>query len=285
MATWRGTPSCSVREHRRGDLIEIEVIRPKAKSHLSILEECNLAIQNGLVGFIVKEGADDTKIYGSGAFLLPGVIITALHTINSYKEECEVDGSELHIGVYVPRGQQIDIWSVTALYLIKNTDLAICYCELRFESQGVLSITAMRPRYELPSVNEDLYAFGFRAGEGGSFRNNISIEVSASGFHVLGRVTQIYPNGRGCMNPGPCFEGDFGAFGGMSGSPVFDAKGYFLGVIASSFEPPGPTYVSSAIPAASAPYSPQWPIEMFADAKTLGGCSRRLEARLNLTRS
>jgi serine protease Do len=50
-------------------------------------------------------------------------------------------------------------------------------------------------------------------------------------FAAYGRVTDLYPCGRDHSNPTPVFEVEADWPSGMSGGPVFDAKGEVIGLV------------------------------------------------------
>jgi len=68
-------------------------------------------------------------------------------------------------------------------------------------------------------------------------------------FGVYGRVTNLYPKGRGKTRGSPGFEVEADWPSGMSGGPVFNQRGEVVGVVSSSLQPgdegPGIGYATS----------------------------------------
>lgn len=68
-------------------------------------------------------------------------------------------------------------------------------------------------------------------------------------FGVYGTVTNLYPRGREKTRPSPGFEVEANWPSGMSGGPVFNARGEVVGIVSSSLQPsdekPGIGYATS----------------------------------------
>jgi Trypsin-like peptidase domain len=91
----------------------------------------------------------------------------------------------------------------------------------------------------LPKVGEQLIISGFRASSsvfestGGAF-----IDLGAEMLLCSGVVTARYPAASGrdrVTAPWPCIEVDCPSWGGMSGGPVFDQRGFIVGLISKGW--------------------------------------------------
>ncbi len=65
---------------------------------------------------------------------------------------------------------------------------------------------------------------------------SIVVHVAEGMFASYGRVTALYPEGRDRTNSTPVFEVDAHWPSGMSGGPVFNAKGHVIGLVSRSIE-------------------------------------------------
>lgn len=210
-----------------------------------------------------------THAWGSAALIAPGIAITAKHVVEEYRESGrfgEKGVSLLGIGLHE---SGLNFWAVTQATLMDDTDLVILAMEPRSpiesgEVMGVFPISLL-----LPEVGDKVIIAGFRSDK---IRNEENV-VEGAMFSSIGTVTNVYPSGRDrVLQPGPCFEVDAMAVGGMSGGPVFNADGEMIGVLSSSYDLSdggGIAYISLLWHAMFADITPSWPRHWYGSPSRL----------------
>lgn len=101
-----------------------------------------------------------------------------------------------------------------------------------------------------PTVGERVLAVGYPELAFEALREDEIAQYLREGmFGVYGTVTNLYPNGREKTRPSPGFEVEANWPSGMSGGPVFNARGEVVGIVSSSLQPgdgaPGIGYATS----------------------------------------
>ena len=93
-----------------------------------------------------------------------------------------------------------------------------------------------RPRG--PSVDDLVVAIGFPKINVFRGDQKSATKVIEEGMHAAyGRVTRLFPNGRGETLPTPVFEVEANWPSGMSGGPVINTRGEVIGIVSRSLEP------------------------------------------------
>jgi hypothetical protein len=117
---------------------------------------------------------------------------------------------------------------------------------------------------------------GFRADQAEFDRDdNVPANFELGLLVSHGLMIDIYEAGRGASKPWPAVAVDAGTLGGMSGGPVFDSRGFLVGVISSSFnmgdgQLPSPTFVALNWPILGARFPGIWPpIPPYDNQKTI----------------
>lgn len=112
----------------------------------------------------------------------------------------------------------------------------------------------------MPALDEMLTITGFSAsGDGTSaIATRTSIEMMPQ--CVSGRVIDRFLSGRDRRLPAPCLAVDCAVPGGTSGGPVFDSRGYLVGLLSASYKGSDLSFVSHIWPAlVRAQACPIWP--------------------------
>ncbi len=88
------------------------------------------------------------------------------------------------------------------------------------------------------SIGETVLAIGFPGGKSNKFEENAQNPVwNEEMYGAYGRITKIYPSGRGSSTPTPVFEVECNWLSGMSGGPVFNSRGEAIGLVSRSLSP------------------------------------------------
>ncbi|NRF67268.1 trypsin-like peptidase domain-containing protein [Aquincola sp. S2] len=196
---------------------------------------------------------------GSAVLVAPGLALCAHHVVKPYYDRMLAGkASCVCVG---PLHDRVNLWRLNRATWVGGTDLELlnlsCASELptdRAFSQAVLTTRT-------PRIGETLKLCGFR-------RDRMDVkpgEIACHGNVLVcqGRVQQVYPQSRDrAMLSWPVVEVDCPAWGAMSGGPVFDERGYLIGLVCSSVEGcDGPAYVSLLWPALGHPVPTKWPFE------------------------
>lgn len=213
--------------------------------------------------------SQNQRTMGSGVMVAPGVALAAKHVIEPELDEI-LHGPHGFICTGIAQ-DQIVIWRVHQITLIDNCDLALLTLTAASALPAVLSQATATTR--LPRVGERVMFAGFRS-ETEDFTSCDSMLLSVKVAH--GIVTAQHINGRDrTMLPGPVFEVESEALGGMSGGPAFDEAGFMIGLLSTSFGQ-GPAYFSLLWPALTEPISPIWPPGLHKTPVSLLDMDRRI---------
>ena len=89
-----------------------------------------------------------------------------------------------------------------------------------------------------PKVGERVLAVGFpELGVDSGTPEHPAHYLTEGMFGAYGHITDVFPQGRGRAHPTPVFEVEADWQSGMSGGPVFNDKGYVVGVVSRSLAP------------------------------------------------
>ena len=157
-------------------------------------------------------------------------------------------------------------WHVKLITFVETTDT--CILGLQFAT----GIPSTRTFYQaslttrVPAIGEKLMMAGFRAArETFECHEDRPTDLWASLYMSSGVVTQQYLRRRDRgMISWPTLEVDCQTIGGMSGGPVFDSRGFLVGMVTSSFDRgPGeeatPTYTALLWPVFGKKFDGGWP--------------------------
>ena len=199
------------------------------------------------------------SVLGSAVIVAPCIAVGAYHTLKSLLPKIR-SGKITVTGIGIgSHGAQI--WKVRCVNPVERTD--ICFMNL----QLISGVPPTRKIYQatvttrLPAIGETLVMAGFRAGD--QAYEQIApetLEIRGAMRLTSGIVTQSFPLGRDrSIVIWPSLEVDAPLFGGMSGGPVFDARGGLIGLGSRSMEfgageEPSPMIVALLWPALGVPF-------------------------------
>ena len=220
-----------------------------------------LGSQNGILLALSFRDDNGQHTYGSAAMVGPGLAICAAHVIEEqgFYEKIQSDAATLVASAPLPDGG-MHLWTVLRVALVPNTDLAVLSMALTSPYPTDRRFVSAAITTRMPALGDVLTVTGLSAGRGTeAISNNMHFEMIPG--CMFGQVIDRYPDGRGRMMPGPCVAVECHARGGMSGGPVFDSRGYLVGIVSSSFEGMETTFVSHIWPALVLPQAacPVWP--------------------------
>jgi hypothetical protein len=203
------------------------------------------------------EGGDHTA--GSAVLVAPGIAICAHHVILDFEEALRAGRCALLCAG--PANHGTVFWMVRNVVSIPGTDLTILCMTLASAMPPQNRFVVAHLTTRTPAIGERVALYGLPAlaRTGASKDGNAHIPLSAR--YTSGEVLEVHHDGRDkVMLPGPCFAVSCAAFGGMSGGPVFDDRGYLVGVVSTSYDGDAPiAFVSHLWPALSIQTLPSWP--------------------------
>jgi hypothetical protein len=234
-------------------------------------------MQGVVLSLQFSDSAKGSSADGSAVFVAPGIALCASHVIDEHLEGILL-GTTGSIGVCIV-GDELQVWRLTHATTIPNCDISIVGLALASAMPSDATFRRASLTTRLPKSGETLTLCGWAP------RDPIECTHTDSGsrqFKVRGgmlvsrgAVTACYLGGRDqAMLPWPVVEVDCPAFGAMSGGPVFDRRGYLVGLVCSSFDTElggGPAYVSLLWPALFAPFMGGWPAALMQGTSTLHG--------------
>lgn len=195
-------------------------------------------------------------VTGSGVIVGPGVALCAMHVVEDYLEDL-VAGRKFLCANAVALGKHF-IWSVSKLTPVPGTDLCALTLSLiteipdhRIFYNAVLTTRA-------PSPGERVSVVGFRANAP-CIVDGKKITVDGSVIVSQGRVMDVYLERRDKWLNWPCFGIECMTWGGMSGGPVFDSRGFLIGMLCSSYENDTISFASLLWGAIVSPGPGSWP--------------------------
>lgn len=217
--------------------------------------------QNGILLALSFRDDDGHHTYGSGVMVGPGIALCAAHVVleNDYYEKLQRDKATLVVQAPLPDGGML-LWTVHRISLVPNSDLAVLSMALTSKYPESRRFMTAWLTTRMPALGDELTVTGFSAVGGGTqpISNNTRIELAPQ--CQLGRVIDRYPNGRDRRLPGPCMAIECAVPGGTSGGPVFDSRGYLVGLLSTSYDGAVLSFVSHIWPAlVRAQACPVWP--------------------------
>lgn len=213
---------------------------------------------------LAEPNGDSYSVLGTAVMVAPGVALSAWHVLLEHREQfARKQKSLMCIGVgsdgvhawWVMQAVQSDMTDVCILALRRASELP----PSRTFNQAALSTRTPKP-------GEPVHMAGFRgAADRFETRADGAMELEAGMLVSSGSVVQHYARARdSVMMPWPTLEIDAPTIGGMSGGPVFDSRGYLVGVVSSSIDrglgqESSPTFASQIWPALGIPFVGGWP--------------------------
>jgi hypothetical protein len=240
----------------------------------------NWDLFEGTLLMVCFTGQEEQRIIGSAVMVAPGVALSASHVIQPELDALMSGGLVASCQGLTSHGLQI--WNIHKVSVIPNTDITILCIGLisSLPPEGCFTLPVVTTRF--PKVGEDVYIWGFRAGDD-TFPLSIGrqgVECAADLWVGNGLVTERYPTGRDRgMLPWPVIEIDCSTRGGMSGGPAYDKHGLLIGLLCSSIETEnggGVTYLSLLWPALTQRFESSWPPGLISKSTSLLEMSPRL---------
>lgn len=197
---------------------------------------------------------------GSAAMVGPGLAICAAHILEDQGYLDKLTRGDATLVAQAPLPGGMLLWTVLRVATVPDTDLAVLSMTLSsaFPADRRFALASITTR--MPVIGDVLTVTGLSAVRRTEERSN-STRIEMVPGCALGRVIDRYPDGRDrSMLPGPCLAVECEARGGMSGGPVFDSRGYLVGLVSSSYEGDKTTFVSHVWPALLRAHAcPVWP--------------------------
>lgn len=219
---------------------------------------------------------DRQELHGSGVMVSPGVALCATHVILQYLDDLR-SGNALGLCVGTV-GVTQRFWRIRQVAVDDRHDIALLGLSLASAMPEDRTFHQVGLSTRLPAMGERLICAGFRPlGGRQSFpvHEGVMSSISATIQVSSGTVGQRFPRGRDAhVLPYPSVEADFPAWGAMSGGPVFDERGFVVGLLSRSLETadePSPSYVSLIWPALLIPFQWHWPMTDRSHTRTLLG--------------
>jgi len=225
----------------------------------------NWDVFRGLLLAVVYSDNEKSTIHGSAIIVAPGIALCAKHVLTAIMEDSQrsyVRSRPMAIGI---TSQGAQGWVITNLFGAKEHDVCILGLEAASAIPPDRTYYQISITTRLPAIGEILTIAGFRPSKR-SFpaAQGHTIDLEGKLIAASGVVTERYPTGRDrLLAPWPALEIDCPAWGGMSGGPVFDSRGYLVGLIARSMETetePSPMLCSLIWPVLGHPFDGGWPV-------------------------
>jgi hypothetical protein len=223
----------------------------------------NWDVFQGMVLALVFGDGKKSWCMGSGVLVAPGIALCATHVMQSHIEDImqlRLEGICFGIG-----SQGVQGWRIRDVRITQGSD--VCIIGLQFASEIPPNQTFYKASIttRLPAIGESLTVSGFRPAQN-VFHSGVPGEAQLGALLKIsmGTVTQQFPLGRDkLLVPWPALEIDCPAWGAMSGGPVFDARGYLVGLISRSWETedePSPMICSLLWPILASHFRGGWPV-------------------------
>jgi serine protease Do len=120
-----------------------------------------------------------------------------------------------------------------------GADIAALHVNINPQVTASHSLAVKAVRWQ-PRIGEYVLAVGYPQLDCTQVAENTIRTLVAEGMQgAYGRITNIFPEGRGSANPGPVFEVEADWRSGMSGGPVFNHLGQVVAVVNRSLAPDG----------------------------------------------
>jgi hypothetical protein len=203
--------------------------------------------------------------YGSGVMVGPGIALCAAHVLHEHDFYVKLQRGEATLVVQapLPDGGML-LWTVMRVTLVPDSDLAVLSMSLtsRYPADRRFMTAFITTR--MPALGDVLTVTGFSARGDGTVAIASSMRIEMAPQCRLGPVIDRYPNGRDGRLPGPCLAVECAVPGGTSGGPVFDSRGYLVGLLSASYDGVEVSFVSHLWPAlVRAKACPVWPATLL----------------------
>jgi hypothetical protein len=221
--------------------------------------------QNGILLALSFRDDFGHHTYGSGVMVGPGLALCAAHVLleHDYYGRLQCDKATLVVQAPLPDGGML-LWTVLRVSLVPDSDLAILSMTLTSRYPADRRFMTAHLTTRMPAFGDVLTVTGYSASGDGTVAIASSMRIEMAPQCRLGPVIDRYPNGRDTRLPGPCLAVECAVPGGTSGGPVFDSRGYLVGLLSASYDGAEISFVSHLWPAlVRAQACPVWPPEPY----------------------
>jgi hypothetical protein len=224
-----------------------------------------IGAQNGTLLALSFRDRDGHHTYGSAVMVGPGIALCAAHVLheNNFYNKLQRDDATLVAQAPLSNGGML-LWTVLRMALVPGSDLAVLSMALTssYPKDRQFMIASLTTR--MPAVGEVLTVTGLSASGDGTNAITSQMRIELAPQCQLGPVIDRYPNGRDRRMPGPCLAIECAVPGGTSGGPVFDSRGYLVGLLSASYDGAQISFVSHIWPAlVRAQACPVWPPQPY----------------------
>lgn len=220
-----------------------------------------LGAQNGVLLALSFRDRNGHHTYGSGVMVGPGLALCAAHVLheNDFYDKLQRDEATLVVQAPLPEGG-MQLWTVLRMALVPNSDLAVLSMVLTSSYPADRRFVTACLTTRMPALGDVLTVTGLSAVGNGTEPIARSTHVEMFTQCHAGLVIDRYPNGRDRNLAGPCLAVECAVPGGTSGGPVFDSRGYLVGILSTSYDGAEISFVSHIWPAlVRAEACPVWP--------------------------
>jgi len=247
-----------------GANIRFEQVTPDLGAVSRQMRIANWDLFDGMVLSVTFTDGHVHTMEGTAVLVAPGIALCANHVFDEHLEKTrKTIGPTYCFGIAKGGGQA---WFVTRVQVVPRTDLCILGLEYQSELPPNAVFRQASITTRLPKIGEQLAICGFRSSSPRfESSGNGCMDLAAEMIICSGLVTERYPTelGRDSVGaPWPCIEVDCPSWGGMSGGPVFDQRGFMVGLIARGFDTldePSPMLTSLLWPALTLNFAGGWP--------------------------
>ncbi len=217
--------------------------------------------QNGTLLALSFRDRDGHHTYGSGVMVGPGLALCAAHVLHEHDFYGKLQRGEATLVAQAPLPDSgMLLWTVLRIAIPPDSDLAVLSMALTSGYPADRRFMTAWLTTRMPALGDVLTVTGLSAVGDGTEAIASSTRIEMAPQCQLGRVIDRYPNGRDRRLPGPCLAVECAVPGGTSGGPVFDSRGYLVGLLSASYDGAEISFVSHLWPAlVRAQACPVWP--------------------------
>lgn len=224
-----------------------------------------IGAQNGTLLALSFRDRSGHHTYGSGVMVGPGIALCAAHVLseNNFYDKLQTDDATLVAQAPLNDGGML-LWTVLRVALVPGSDLAVLSMALTSSYPKHRQFMTASLTTRMPAIGEVLTVTGLSARGDGTNAIASPMRIEIAPQCQLGPVIDRYPDGRDRRMPGPCLAIECAVPGGTSGGPVFDNRGYLVGLLSASYEGTAISFVSHIWPAlVRAQACPVWPPQPY----------------------
>lgn len=223
------------------------LVPPQSEDGVTVIAADNLVNGPLLALWCTGDGTGHQR--GSAFLVAPGVGVTAHHVIQDYEDQEGLLRADAELVAFGQQGGLALTWIVRSIVRPEAGDVALLLMDLHTALPEDFSLHLFELGARLPRLGERGTVLGIRS----NLPDGVNVlddqrrhlgKLEASTIQSSGPVIDLYPQGRPMLDT-PCFSLAATGLGGMSGGPVFDARGLVIGMISTSVAIDG-DYVSTA---------------------------------------